>query len=95
MNDNTEILASIVDYNGFHEYIKHWLNLPIKNGIITCPDYYCAHPADYESQHQLQIIWMIGVLKFGDYGTSPRYGWILYTDKFKRWVKDILSKSEG
>jgi hypothetical protein len=32
---------------------------------------------------------MIAVELFGDCGTSPRYGWIVDVDGFKKWVLDI------
>lgn len=42
------------------------------------PDSLCSFDSRGNSNdfEQFEIFWMLLVLMFGDYGTSPRYGWI-------------------
>lgn len=47
----------------------------------TRPDKLCGFDSKSNSTEefsQFEIFWMLLVLMFGDYGTSPRYGWINY-----------------
>lgn len=39
-----------------------------------------------EDKHQIQLFWMIGVCLFGNYGTSPRYGWIERWEDFCEFI---------
>ena len=48
----------------------------------------CGEEIDSDDYAQLQIIWMMCVLLYGDYGTSPRFGWI-DSDKWNN-CKDFL-----
>lgn len=79
--DWVDILDSITWYNGLAEDIISWKDLPLTEyKYILCP-----HPMD----PQLEIFWMMCVLQFGDYGTSPRSGWIEDIDGFKKFIDDI------
>ena len=81
-------LQSVVFYNGLSEQLKvakeHLLTQKqkIKDGefdVNTCrPDCLCSFDNDGNSNdfEQFEVFWMLLVLMFGDYGTSPRYGWI-------------------
>lgn len=74
-------LVSIAFYNGWDEEIYEWRNLPVgEYGSIHCP------LTAKDSGSQLQIFWMMFVLLFGDYGTSPRFGWIepKFVDDFRK-----------
>lgn len=88
--DYANALDYVTWYNGLAEDVAKWINLEPKNGSIPCPNYYCgpenSECADY---NQLQVLWMIAVVMFGDYGTSPRYGWITDIAAFRLWVSDI------
>ena len=42
-----------------------------------------------EMKEQLEVIWMIFVLLFGNYGTSPRSGWIERKDEFFAFIDEI------
>jgi hypothetical protein len=83
-------LCSIVSYNGldnFLNYIATVISDNVYNTDKLTVDYvkefyYQINPNDdtwifstYD-YGQLEIIWMFLVLLFGDYGTSPRTGWI-------------------
>lgn len=37
-------------------------------------------------------VWSIFVLMFGDYGTSPRFGWIENVIEFKSFLKKIYTE---
>lgn len=74
-----DALDSIVWYNGFGEIV-----LEIKEYIRNYPE--LSEPAlmlfpsnifDKCGCHDFpHYVWMMMVVQFGDYGTSPRYGWI-------------------
>ena len=93
---NTEKIISALDsvtwYNGLAEYVFKWFMLSVSGNAphvrILNQDNYCAGN-DYEAVEQLQILWMMGVLMYGNYGTSPRYGWIENIDGFRRWCLAI------
>lgn len=64
-----DALDSVTWYNGLAEYL-----LEIKKELINSPDYTDTNYIyDYGDNEQFQIIWIILVCLFGDYGTSPRY----------------------
>lgn len=95
--DYADALDSITWYNGLAEYVDRWKDLPTTDhGTILCPSEYYVSPNDAptppwytEVAEQLQVIWMIAVELFGDYGASPRYGWIDKPDEFRGWVYRI------
>lgn len=91
-------------YNGLYEAFEDWIaygdNIVAeekkkhnKYYVIACPldvepFRHCGKEIDQDDFMQLQIIWMICVLLYGDYGTSPRFGWI-DSDKWSN-CKDFL-----
>lgn len=80
-------LDAITWYNGLAEEIETWKELPVEYGVIRCP----LDHVQSAYKGQLQFVWMLCVLTFGDYGTSPRYGWINGEDKdlFDAFIDDI------
>lgn len=84
-----EALGNVTWYNGLAHAVLNWLNLQPTPGSIflSNPDFYGAD--DTMDYYQLQVIWMIAVSLFGDWGTSPRFGWIEDVDGFRQWVLDI------
>ena len=83
MNDEQliQVLNTVVWYNGYEEDLKQ-----IKEEISQLsPDKYSYH-YDYGDDMGMEIIWMILVLLFGEYGTSPRSGWLEVKNK-----DDIIS----
>ena len=68
-------IQSAARYNGLDEIITGWAKLKAKDGIIEHHDYN-NHDYPEWARNQLQVYWMICVLMFGDYCTSPRFGWI-------------------
>lgn len=92
--DLSKIIKSVIWYNGLVEGVKNWVKEPVINGHIACPISYGLHEDNIVDKSQLQFLWMIAVLKFGDYGTSPRYGWITDIEGFKLWCEDIIKTIE-
>lgn len=76
-NEIIDALDSIVWYNGHYEELYE-----IRKEIENCQEYiYQYHTED----NQFQVIYMILVCMYGDYGTSPRSGWLDMKNK-----KEIL-----
>ena len=86
----SECVETILWYNHLEDYVAKWAELePESNGYIIAPRDYCMDEADRYSQDwgQLQAIWMMCIRLFGDYGTSPRYGWIEKVEEFRRFCR--------
>lgn len=81
-----DALDSVTWYNGLFDPILEWKKI----GAFTGPPHNYGGLDDRE-QTQLQVIWMICVCLFGDYGTSPRYGWIIDTDGFYDFIDKITA----
>ena len=85
-------LDSVTWYNGLAEYVMKWkTDCPKVNGTIVSEESYCCGEIDSVIYDQLQVIWMICVELFGDYGTSPRSGWIEDVDGFCKFIDDITA----
>ena len=83
-----DALDSIVWYNGIGDIVLSWGNKePDLSGYIT-PDYR-DKGYDIETVTSLEFIWMVAVLMYGDYGTSPRSGWIESCSEFKMFINSI------
>ena len=67
---------SVTWYNGYRDDIAEWI-ARMEKGENDCPLGILPH--DYREAcnfGQLQVLWMMLVEWLGEYGTSPRYGWI-------------------
>lgn len=86
-----DVLLSVVWYNGLHREVASWKDRPLEHGFILCPLSYKEYKdaGDVETFGQLQVLWMICVSMFGDYGTSPRTGWIERVDEFKDFISRV------
>lgn len=88
-----EDFQTMVWYNGYGEIIQEWrkLNAINPNGDISPMDNYGLDSNTSSEYSALQFIWGTAVYKFGDYGTSPRFGWIERKnwDKFVLWIDGI------
>lgn len=83
-----DALDSIVWYNDLGEIVLSWkYKKPDMTGYIT-PDYR-DKGYDIETVTSLEFIWMIAVLMYGDYGTSPRSGWIKDCPDFQSFIYSI------
>ena len=92
------VLNSIVWYNGLYEQL-----LKLKEDIVKQKnnDNYLKINENLEPKFegfndaQFEIFWMMLVLLYGDYGTSPRTGWLLMENKEKiiKFIDDITKLS--
>lgn len=80
-----DAMASIVFYNGYEDVLKS-----ISDYIMYYDreEYYSfSYPKDILKEYKIDefpnIVWGLMVLMFGDYGTSPRFGWIDIENKHK------------
>ena len=86
---------TMINYNGYTEIIRSWKGLEARDGWqIACPENYNASFSVKRGDSDwgiLQFIWGTAVYKFGDYGTSPRYGWIDIREhpEFYEWIDAI------
>lgn len=72
-------------YNGHEEAIAALVKelLFLSEGHRGIPGDHIVYPEKLaklygwdDSDHQVHIFWSYLVMKFGNYGTSPRYGWL-------------------
>jgi len=91
-------LDDIVLYQGYYNDIKEWIiegdkefaKLGKKYPSNLRPPVKCKyHPKPDNINEGLQLLWMMCVLMYGDYGTSPRYGWINRWDECRQFLLDI------
>ena len=72
------------DYNGISDYFKEWYDLEPKDGRIDCP-------LNFTDGNDLVFVWGVLVCMFGEYGTSPRFGWITDVYYFKIFLKKCIA----
>lgn len=86
-----DAIKSVVWYNGFGEAIDEWIKLePVRGNQIRCP---LLDANENSTEYwQLQMLWMLCVVLFGDYGTSPRFGWIEDVKGFREFLKRIRTE---
>ena len=84
-------LLWVLWYNGYKEEIRALYEY-IKNNdgiIIQYPDRLLSDDCNKPDR----ILWSVLVMEYGDYGTSPRYGWIENKQKaveeFERFFSDF------
>ena len=86
--DMLDALDNVVWYNDLGEYVVAWKALePDMTGYIS-PDYRLVEYPEWIVT-QLEMIWIIAVSLYGDYGTSPRSGWIMRIDDFYEFIDRI------
>lgn len=78
-------IANVVFYNGYEDDLK---NISDYIKYYDREEYYSfAYPKEilktYKVDEFPNIVWSLMVLMFGDYGTSPRFGWIDIENKDK------------
>lgn len=85
--DIVDALDSVVWYNGHYEELYE-----IRKGIENCQEYIYQY---FTRDNQFQVIYMILVCMFGEYGTSPRSGWLEMKNKEKilKFIDLITSTS--
>jgi len=86
---------TMIYYNNYTNVIRSWKNLRIDSGWqIKKPNNYGATDSVKQGDSDwgvLQFIWGTAVYKFGDYGTSPRVGWIDIKEhpEFYEWIDAV------
>ena len=91
LEDIIYALKMVVWYNGYDETIKGWIKLePGEYGII-CPLGIDTGP----HTAQLQVLWMICVVLFGEYGVSPRFGGIHRVEDFRAFLGNLIDEADG
>ena len=84
INDLLDALDSVTWYNGHAEEIMAWKDLPKDSFGVAYPEI---------DDPQIEVIWMICCVLFGDYGTSPRSGWITDVMGFHEFI-DAITKTQ-
>ena len=89
--DLIDALDSVTWYNGLAEEIVHWKDPGYFDERMHSLGWDWDRFNDFplEAREQLEIIWIICVTLFGDYGTSPRSGWIENIEAFYEFVDEI------
>ena len=93
--DNNKLIYAlncVIWYNGLGADICKWKNLEptgSEYSFIRCPLHEIRSQYSDRDYSNFEIIWMIAVLLFGDYGTSPRSGWITDINGFKSFIDEI------
>ena len=84
--NDSDPMIDIVWYNGLEEIVIEWKDY--KKGDDA--PYWKYQPGlDGCGYGQLEAVWMYLVLCFGEYGTSPRSGWIEDFDGYKKWFDEL------
>lgn len=93
-------IAFVSWYNGYDDIIKDILkdaNEYVLNDRDSYMYDYFDKIQDHHSEEYIvtQILWMMFVQHFGNYGTSPRFGWIENEkfDNFKRVLNEIIKEN--
>lgn len=84
--DILDILDSITWYNGIGESLiklKEDLIKQNDNGNYLIIDHNLEYKNKEFADEQFEIFWMMLVLLYGNYGTSPRSGWLEIKNKDK------------
>lgn len=80
-------LVEVLEYNGYEDDIQSMIERLSSN--IGGTERYVDHVLEeLDPDHPMHILWSVCVMIYGDYGSSPRFGWI-YSAK-KRDLLDCL-----
>lgn len=83
-----DALNLLVRYNGYQDYVNRIIAhiSGFKGRPIVCPDW-------LRDPHTITgWLWFILVCRFGDYGTSPRFGWIEDKDAAMQFLEYLLAE---
>lgn len=91
-----ESLLDVGYYNGLKEEIKEISSYIRENSMITDSAIirFPSFLTDYDFNHYLRVLWSVLVMEYGDYGTSPRFGWLYIenvktlSDEIDKWLAD-------
>ena len=93
--EGNDPMVGIVWYNGLEDTVIKWKDH--KAGYDEVPYYKYKSSVSEADYAQLEMVWMYLVLRFGNYGTSPRSGWIEDSEGYKKWFEGLeeLTKPVG
>lgn len=90
-----DVLNNIISYNGLSDFVRQWKEIEpddFSKHLLLPINYYKINSFEEAMcMGQIQFIWMICVLLFGDYGTSPRTGWIEKKEDFYNFI-DLITE---
>lgn len=97
MNSILESLLDVGFYNGFEEEIEELSSYIRENASITNSAIiqFPSFLKQYDCDHYLRVLWSVLVMEYGDYGTSPRFGWLEsenvkeLLDEIDKWIGDV------
>ena len=86
LEDLIGVLDSITWYNGIYEGLlklkEDLINQKTDGNYLRTDDNLKEKHEEFDND-QFEIFWMMLVLLYGDYGTSPRSGWLYIENKEK------------
>lgn len=95
MSDGKEAFENIVFYNGYEAIVKQWVDAL---NLVTA---FSPHLMDFISGYspegvaQIECLNIMLVTWFGDYGTSPRSGWIENRKECAGFLLSVLDDIAG
>ncbi len=93
--DLMQALEYIARYNGHTDGLKEIRGHILKNKCLDSrkpvgyPEFLPGDPDTF-----LRVIWSILVCMYGDYGTSPRFGWIWQHDSAIAFLDKLIDEKE-
>ena len=102
-----DAISGVVQYNGLDEDLKEMRDIMLKvkekdnDRYIGIDDLGLGEPLVFLPRNrqevyflgQLHFIYMMLVQMFGDYGTSPRFGWIDDKEGAAAFLDDLIKSS--
>ena len=96
MSDEQETFADMLFwalwYNGHDEHVSMLADMLEHIERLTFDDE-LFKMVDYGDDNMMQMLWMILVQQFGDYGSSPRYGWVDDTDGAAKFIREQIART--
>ena len=86
--ETDDALNLLISYNGYSDYVNRITDhiRGFKGEPIACPDWI------RDPHTAAGWLWFILVCKFGDYGTSPRFGWIENKDGAMQFLGCLIGE---
>lgn len=79
MEETLQALLDVGYYNGCEDDIKQitsYIKDCVKNSEDTTQILFPDFLRKYDCNDYIRVFWSVLVLLYGDYGTSPRFGWL-------------------
>ena len=90
LNETDKALYCIAWYNGYAKELKRihkYLAKCEKENRANAP--IPGHFLQFDCDHLIRVFWSVLVLKYGNYGTSPRTGWIDNIHAAKKYLESL------